>query len=125
MLLDTNALSAWAKRDPIFLRTPPMDRLWYLSAITLGEYRFGLLKSSQRGRLERWLEDTEPLCIVLAPDAQTARHYARLRFTVTSVGRNPQYHDLWIAALAVQHGLPVVSLDTHFDSIPGIRRIGW
>ena len=31
----------------------------------------------------------------------------------------------WIAALALQHRLPVLSRDEHFDDIPGIRREDW
>jgi predicted nucleic acid-binding protein len=32
---------------------------------------------------------------------------------------------IWIAALAEQHGMEVVTRDAHFDRVPGIRRIGW
>lgn len=125
MLLDTNALSAWAESDPGLLRVPRPDRPWFLSSIALGEYRFGLLQSTRRAELERWLEQVEAVCITLVLDATTARPYARLRAAVTRAGHAVPYHDLWIAASADQHGLEVVSRDTHFDLIPGVRRIGW
>jgi predicted nucleic acid-binding protein len=32
---------------------------------------------------------------------------------------------VWIAALARQHALPILSRDRHFDFVPGLRRIGW
>jgi predicted nucleic acid-binding protein len=35
------------------------------------------------------------------------------------------YQDIWIAALAFQHALPVVTRDAHFGHISGIRRIAW
>ena len=35
------------------------------------------------------------------------------------------YHDIWIAALALQHGLEVVSRDGHFDKMPAVRRLAW
>ena len=126
MLLDTNAISAWAKDDAALLQTLRPDRGWYLPSIALGEYRYGLLKSTRRAELEAWLERVETACVILAPDAETARLYARLRHGVEQpgVGAIP-YHDLWIAALAEQHGLPVVSRDRHFDAMPGVRRIGW
>ena len=41
MLLDTNALSAWAEQDAKFLGVLRGDRPWYLPSIALGEYRFG------------------------------------------------------------------------------------
>jgi len=34
-------------------------------------------------------------------------------------------NDAWIAALAIQHGLPILSRDEHFDGLPGVQRIGW
>jgi predicted nucleic acid-binding protein len=30
---------------------------------------------------------------------------------------------VWIAALGLQHRLPVLSRDAHFDSVPGITRM--
>jgi predicted nucleic acid-binding protein len=32
---------------------------------------------------------------------------------------------LWIAALARQHAIPVMSRDTHFDFVGGVRRLSW
>lgn len=125
MLLDTNALSAWAEGDAALFRRVPMDRPWFVSTITLGEYRFGLIKSIRRSALEKWLEVLETDGAILMPDSQTARVYADLRDVTTRQGRNLPYHDLWIAALGVQHTLAVITRDKHFDSIPGIRRIAW
>lgn len=125
MLLDTNAISAWAKDDADLLRALRPDRTWYLSAIALGEYRYGLLKSTRRIELEAWLESIENACVVLAADATTARHYATLRRTLDGVPGEVPYHDIWIGALALQHNVEVVSRDAHFDAMPGVRRIGW
>jgi predicted nucleic acid-binding protein len=43
----------------------------------------------------------------------TAALYALVRFELKSRGHPIPYHDIWIAALARQHGLAVVSQDTH------------
>jgi predicted nucleic acid-binding protein len=40
-------------------------------------------------------------------------------------GRPIPVNDVWIAALARQHTLPILSRDTHFDEVAGIQRIGW
>jgi hypothetical protein len=37
MVLDTNALSAWADRDVALLRVLSKDRLWHLPVVVLGE----------------------------------------------------------------------------------------
>ena len=125
MLLDTNAISAWAKDDAGLLAMLPPDRTWYLPTIALGEYRYGLLKSIRRAELEDWLDAIETSCVVLAADGDTARHYATLRRESDAEPGQLPYHDLWIGALALQHNIPIASRDGHFDKMPGVRRIGW
>ncbi len=34
-------------------------------------------------------------------------------------------NDIWIAALARQHTLRLVSRDTHFDGVPGLDVVRW
>ncbi len=109
MLLDTNAISAWAEGDAGLLNVLRADRPWYLPSIALGEYRFGVVNSTRREVLELWLDQVEVACLVLAPDGETARRYALLRQTVRRAGIAVPYHDLWIAALGEQHGLEIVS----------------
>src|SRR4051794_19116233 len=99
MLLDTNAISAWAKGDAAIWRALRPDRTWYLPSIPLGEYRYGLLKSVRREQLEGWLEQVERACSVLVADALTARHYASLRLLLDNPTTEVPYHDLWIGAL--------------------------
>ncbi len=125
MLLDTNALSAWARGEAGLMRVLRPDHPWYLPSIVLGEYRYGLLKSNRRAELEKWLDEIESFCGILVADAVTARNYAVLRHAVADEMVEVPYHDLWIGALALQHGFEVVSRDRHFDQMPGVRRIGW
>ncbi|PYQ18568.1 MAG: hypothetical protein DMF81_24535, partial [Acidobacteria bacterium] len=40
-------------------------------------------------------------------------------------GRPIPANDAWIAALALQHRLPVLSRDEHFDVVPGLDRRSW
>ena len=125
MILDTNAISAWAENDRALLGVLRGDRLWYLPSIALGEYRYGVLNSNRRELLERWLEQIEAACVVLAPDAATASHYAAIRDALRRASTPVPYHDIWIAALARQHGLAVVTRDAHFDRVPGLQRVDW
>jgi predicted nucleic acid-binding protein len=125
MLLDTNAISAWAEQEAGFLKALRKDWAWYLPSIALGEYRFGLVKSNRRTALEEWLAGIQAACTVLNADAVTAKHYAEIRASLQGANRSIPYHDIWIAALAIQHTLPVMSRDAHFDRISGIRRISW
>jgi tRNA(fMet)-specific endonuclease VapC len=125
MLLDTNAISAWAMQDAKMLGVLRSDPLWYLLSIALGEYRFGVVSSARRAALERWLEEIESACVVLSPDAQTVRFYATIQDAFRCANTTIPYHDIWIAALAQQHSLEIVSRDAHFDRISGVRRVSW
>jgi predicted nucleic acid-binding protein len=40
-------------------------------------------------------------------------------------GRPIPANDAWIAALALQHGLPILSRDEHFDVVPDVERTAW
>jgi len=48
-----------------------------------------------------------------------------IRLQLASAGTPIPMNDLWIAAIARQHKLPVISRDAHFDHVAGLTRIGW
>jgi predicted nucleic acid-binding protein len=62
---------------------------------------------------------------VLGGDEPTAERYAQIRGELKRIGRPIPSNDLWIAALARQHALPLLSRDQHFDAVPGLKRVGW
>ncbi|HEX4599630.1 MAG TPA: PIN domain-containing protein [Burkholderiaceae bacterium] len=62
---------------------------------------------------------------VLAVTGQTTTSYAALRVGLKRTGRPIPANDAWIAALALQHRLPVLSRDTHFDLVAGVHRATW
>jgi len=63
--------------------------------------------------------------IVLPVDLDTTFHYARVRHELRQKGRPIPENDLWIAALASQHSLRIVSHDLHFDEVAGLERVTW
>ncbi len=125
LIIDTNALSAIIDGDPAVKPIVQHAASVGISVITLGEYRFGILKSSRPEAGEQWLRNYLHLYDVLHIDEETSRRYAELRFTLKRAGTPVPSNDLWIAALCRQHGLPILSRDKHFDAVPGVRRIIW
>ena len=125
MILDTNALSALIDGDPGIEAALQDVTDLKLNSISLGEYRFGILQSRHRTEYENELSQLEADFEVLTVDVMTAALYALVRFELKSLGQPIPYHDIWIAALARQHGLPILSRDSHFDSVRGIRRLSW
>jgi tRNA(fMet)-specific endonuclease VapC len=125
MIVDTNGLSAWWLNETPFIRLiEQADRLC-LPVPALAEFRFGILKSRFREKMMAWLEDALATTTVLVADNECARHYAEIRLQLAAAGTPIPMNDLWIAAIASQHDLPVLSRDTHFDHVSGLARLGW
>lgn len=125
MILDTNAVSAWCDDDAALLAVLPTDRPLFIPAIVLGEYRFGIKVTRDRKIREAWLEDVESAVTVLDVNSETARHYADVREQLRKARTPIPENDLWIAALARQHELAVITRDGHFENVADLRRVGW
>jgi tRNA(fMet)-specific endonuclease VapC len=125
MILDTNAVSALAMEDAGIIKVLAASERHHLPVIVIGEYGFGLAGLRRGRELQKWLELLVSENIVLSVEHETATHYARLRTELQRAGTPIPANDLWIAALAREHGLPIVSRDAHFDRVRGIQRLGW
>lgn len=125
MILDTNALSAFVDGEAgvgEILRRQPRAAI---PVIVLGEFRYGIAQSRHRPAYEAWLEQQLPSFDILAVTEETTVAYAQLRVSLKRMGRPIPANDAWIAALALQHRLPVLSRDTHFDAVTGLKRSAW
>ena len=125
MILDTNALSAAADRQPSALAIVSEAESIAVPVIVLGEYRLGIAQSRHRVSYENWLHEWISSVTVLDIDEETSQSYAALGLELKRKGRPIPTNDLWIAALCRQYALPIVSHDQHFDLVPGIRRLSW
>ncbi len=125
MILDTNALSAVADNEPAAVRIFGQAASIELPVIALGEYRFGIAQSRRRGEYEKWLGELIAATRVLGVDQETSRHYAEMRAELKKAGHPVPSNDLWIASLARQHRLSLMSQDRHFDAVRDLQRVGW
>lgn len=125
ILIDTNRYSDFAKGEKTAVETfTTADRI-FVPFVVVAELRAGFRSGtiSQRNEavLVRFLANER--VEVLYADAQTthiyAETFARLRRNGTPIPTN----DLWIAALAIQHSLPLCSRDAHFEKVPQIARL--
>jgi predicted nucleic acid-binding protein len=125
LILDTNALSAFVDGEPelgAILRAQPRAAI---PAVVLGEFRYGIAASRHRNTYEDWLDAHLRDFALLAITAETTLPYASLRMTLRRLGRPIPANDAWIAALAMQHGLSILSRDEQFDVLPDVERIAW
>lgn len=125
MILDTNALSAFIDGDPALGKLVAAAPRLALPVIVLGEFRYGIAGSRHRVTYEEWLVEHTPHFDVLDITQETTFSYAAIRQELKRTGRPIPANDAWIAALALQYKLPVLSRDEHFDSVSQIRRLSW
>jgi len=125
LILDTNALSAAADREPAALKAVSGAESLAVPVIVLGEYRLGIAQSHYRKDYEDWIREWITAVNVLDVDERTSHHYASIGLELKRMGKPIPTNDLWIAALCRQHSMPLVSRDRHFDVVAGLRRIDW
>ena len=73
--------------------------------------------SDQREKSDRFLAPFR----VLWPDSETVWTASRVSRSLSGAGRKIGDHDAWIAALAIQHQMPVVTRnEKHFRNVAGL-----
>jgi tRNA(fMet)-specific endonuclease VapC len=88
-----------------------------LPAIVVGELVFGALNSKHAeqnlARHRKLIHSTTILTLTEA----TANTYAKIRLALKKKGKPIPENDLWIAATCIEHKLPLMSSDVHFEYV--------
>lgn len=125
VLLDTNIIiGLFANDQAILAHLSETDHI-FIPSIVLGELYFGAYKSAHSERNVRRIEEFVAASAVLVCDVVTAMHYGRIKKALREKGRPLPENDIWIAALAQQHNLTVVSRDQHFQEIESLPVEAW
>jgi predicted nucleic acid-binding protein len=92
-----------------------------ISPITVAELHVGVLAATDVDTRARRLATLEAVADVetLPIDNSVAAAWALLRIHLAESKRRLNVNDLWIAATALAHNVPVVTQDDDFDSIEG------
>ena len=125
MILDTNAVSAWAEGIASVEHSLRAASRLVVPTVVLGEFYFGIRQSRYRARYEDWLRRYLPLTDIAMVTRVTADVYAEIWLELKRSGTPIPVNDAWIAALARQHDLPVLSNDSHFDAVKGVQRLAF
>lgn len=120
VVLDTNRLTDLFRNDrELAERLETCDEVW-LPLMVLAEIKAGFYGGREARRNEaiwqRFL--SRPTVGILLPARETSEHYARLFVQLKRAGTPIPDNDLWIAALALEHDLVLITRDRHFQSIP-------
>jgi len=107
--------------DRIARLRPRLDaNVLAVSVVTVAELKRGAMLARWGERKTAELEEHLGTYVLIAVDRDVAEEWARVRVRSDHLGRQKSDNDLWIAATAKRHGLPLVTLDRDQYDIPGI-----
>lgn len=125
VLLDTNIVIALFGSEPAVVQAIEAADVVVVPAVVLGELFFGARQSRRAAEnLERLREFAEAVPIVTC-DAVTAEVYGEVKTQLRAKGTPIPENDVWIAALARQHELPLATRDAHVDAVPDLVVVRW
>ena len=122
LVIDTNVYSGFMRGQPGAVKALRSAHEIHLPLIVLAELLAGFAAGKRarkhRDELTRFM--SSPRVHLLKPDEKTAYQYADVFAALRGKGTPIPTNDLWIAALARQHRLPLLTYDTHFAAVPGL-----
>lgn len=124
-LLDTNIVIAILEREASIIKRLNASIELYIPSIAMGELFYGAHHSQ---RVEQNLLRLTSLTLsvpILPCDTGTAESYGILKTELRKKGRPLPDNDIWIAAVAHQNRLTLVTRDAHFQQLASITQEIW
>lgn len=122
LLIDTNIYSNALKGDEKIVTILQKANEIGIVSISIGEllsgFKGGNKEHQNREELEEFLDS--PRITVYSVDEDTADFYAEILDGLRKIGKPIPTNDIWIAAIAFQHGFKLYSKDDHFKNIAGL-----
>jgi tRNA(fMet)-specific endonuclease VapC len=124
LALDTNTYTDLCRGEARVVELVRDAEAVFLPFVVIAELRAGFALGRRGAENERVLRTflAKPGVAGLFADEQTTHHYAALFRDLRRQGTPVPVHDLWIAALVLQHDLVLCARDRHFDHLPQIPR---
>lgn len=114
-LLDTSVIIAVEAGRPIDYARLPLQHA--ITSISIGELHYGVHAAADTDTRAKRMSTLQSIAglSVLSADTVAAEQWGRIRYRLREEGRKINVNDLWIAAIALAHNLPVVTQDRDFD----------
>jgi tRNA(fMet)-specific endonuclease VapC len=125
VLLDTNIVIAFFAQETVVMQNLQAVDKFFVPSIVLGELYFGARKSSRSAQNLRRIDELATKTAILGCDEKTAQRYGQIKDTLRQKGRPIPENDIWIAAIALQHNLTLITRDAHFAHIDRLLTTAW
>ena len=125
VMIDSNAYAAFKRNNPPVVSIIRRASSLLLPSVVLGEILVGIAhegsqnETEHRGELFSFV--SSPRVRVVPLTEVTADLFARLAKSLGGRGIHFPLHDLWVAASALEHGAALLTLDSRFREIEGLR----
>lgn len=123
ILLDTSGYSRLLKGDKIVRDEIEKASTIYFSVVVIGEllaaFKNGAHETKNKQLLEKFT--LRPQVIIVPVTSETADIYAQAVHILKKAGTPIPINDVWIAAHAIETGAQLITFDTHFSKVPGVR----
>lgn len=124
-LLDTNiVIGLFANEPAVVQHLEDADEV-LIPSIVMGELYYGAHKSSRVKENIAQLDDFASSTVVLGCDTQVARRYGEVKERLRQKGQPIPENDVWIAAIALQHDVTLITRDVHFSEVEGLKIEAW
>lgn len=122
MLIDTNIYIEFLRGNPEVEGIFNTAEVIALSTISIGELLAGFRISVKEKKHMDELDELiySPRVVIYDIDTETSEFYSKIYSDLRAAGTPIPTNDLWIAALALQHGIKLFTLDNHFKKVPGL-----
>lgn len=123
LLVDTSLVVDFFHGDPVAVRVLEQAQPVCVPVVVLAELLAGARRSQRVAENVKQVEDFAGRNVVLPCDDVTASHYADIWNQLRARGKPIPENDMWIAAVATQHSLPIAARDAHFDHVDSLIRV--
>lgn len=124
-LVDTNIVIALFANEPGIENCFNQSKRIHLPVVVLGELIYGAKYSRKPEENFCRIQEFRNECECQWIDQETATQYAEIKLQLRQKGRPIPDNDIWIAAIAQQHQLILVTRDSHFNEIEDLMIERW
>ncbi len=122
LVIDTNIYSLAMKNEEEAIEVLKRAESILVCSIVIGElisgFRFGTKLEKNMKLFNKFLDS--PRVLIKDVTEQTALHYSQIIIDLKNAGTPIPTNDMWIAAVAKEHGAALATADKHFHSVPGL-----
>jgi predicted nucleic acid-binding protein len=133
LAFDANAAIDSLRPERPFPHPLKTARQLLMPLFVLAELQVGVARSQRREENAAAVDDLRHRCRLMVPDTDTISFYVRVRREIEKRRTVPRTiekregfgHDLWIAALCLQHQVPLLTNDSLFREVIGLHVVNW